>query len=38
MRFSVVIPTYNRAAELRETIQSLATLKTTATWGGARCG
>ncbi len=32
MNFSVVIPTYNRAGDLRETIQSLATLKTTAPW------
>lgn len=32
MKFSVVIPTYNRAEDLRETLASLATLRTAATW------
>jgi glycosyltransferase involved in cell wall biosynthesis len=32
MRFSVVIPTYNRAGDLRETLSSLATLATSAEW------
>ena len=32
MRFSVVIATYNRAADLRETLASLAGLCPTADW------
>jgi glycosyltransferase involved in cell wall biosynthesis len=32
MRFSVVIPTYNRAAELRGTLRSLADIRTPAPW------
>ena len=32
MRFSVVIPTYNRAPELRETLRSLATLAARDPW------
>ena len=32
MKFSVVIPTYNRAADLRETLSSLAGLATSAPW------
>src|SRR5687768_11793995 len=32
MEFSIVIPTYNRADELRETIRSLAKLDVTGTW------
>jgi glycosyltransferase involved in cell wall biosynthesis len=32
MRFSVVVPTYNRAHELRETLSSLSRLKVSAPW------
>ena len=32
MKFSVVIPTYNRAAELAETLQSLSALEVTEPW------
>src|SRR5947199_7501016 len=32
MQFSVVIPTYNRAAELRETLASLAKITSPGTW------
>src|SRR3982750_3874969 len=32
MRYSVVIATYNRAADLRETLTSLAALRTLAPW------
>ena len=31
-RFSIVIPTYNRASELRQTLASLAKLKVSGTW------
>ena len=36
MKFSVVIPTYNRADELRETLTSLSRLSSTPTVGSAR--
>jgi len=32
MHFSIIIPTYNRADELRETIRSIATLKVDGDW------
>ena len=32
MDFTVIIPTYNRADELRETIQSLAGLVVNGSW------
>src|ERR1700751_4006514 len=32
MRFSVVIPTYNRSHELRETLSSISKLQVSATW------
>ncbi len=32
MRFSVVVPTYNRSGELRKTLQSLGALATAAPW------
>ena len=32
MRFSIVIPTYNRAEELRATLQSLSALETADPW------
>lgn len=32
MRFSVIIPTYNRAEELRETLSSIAKLRVSAPW------
>jgi glucosyl-dolichyl phosphate glucuronosyltransferase len=32
MRFSIVIPTYNRASDLRETLGSLANLRPTGSW------
>lgn len=32
MKFSVIIPTYNRASELRETLRSLATVSTAESW------
>lgn len=32
MKFSVIIPTYNRAGELRETLRSLATVSTAESW------
>jgi glycosyltransferase involved in cell wall biosynthesis len=32
MRFSVIIPTYNRASELRETLSSIARLQVSASW------
>ena len=32
MRFSVVIPTYNRAHELRETLSSISKLRVSGTW------
>jgi glycosyltransferase involved in cell wall biosynthesis len=32
MKFSVVIPTYNGARELADTLASLAAIRTTATW------
>ena len=32
MKFSVIIPTYNRADELRETIRSIAKLEVDADW------
>jgi glycosyltransferase involved in cell wall biosynthesis len=32
MRFSVIVPTYNRAGELRQTLRSLAGLQTAAPW------
>ena len=32
MKFSIVIPTYNRAEELRATLQSLSALETSDPW------
>ena len=32
MRFSIIVPTFNRAGDLRLSLQSLAGLVTTATW------
>ena len=32
MRFSIIIPTHNRAQELRETLASIEKLQVSATW------